>query len=47
MIVRISILLFTIISVLSFAQEKVNDSITRKKITAIKLDKAPKNSMAI
>lgn len=40
--VRISILLFTIISVLSFAQEKVNDSITRKKITAIKLDKAPK-----
>lgn len=40
--VRISILLFIIISVLSFAQEKVNDSITRKKITAIKLDKAPK-----
>ena len=40
--VRISILIFTIISVLSFAQEKVNDSITRKKITAIKLDKAPK-----
>ena len=40
--VRISILLFTITSVLSFAQEKVNDSITRKKITAIKLDKAPK-----
>lgn len=40
--VRISILLFIIISVLSFAQEKVKDSITRKKITAIKLDKAPK-----
>lgn len=40
--VRISILLFTITSVLSFAQEKVNDSITRKKITAIKLDKTPK-----
>lgn len=40
--VRISILLFIIISVLSFAQEKVNDSIIRKKITAIKLDKAPK-----
>jgi hypothetical protein len=40
--VRISILLFTITSVLSFAQEKVKDSITRKKITAIKLDKAPK-----
>ena len=40
---RIRILfLFTIFSVLSFAQEKVQDSITRKKITAVKLEKAPK-----
>ncbi len=40
---RIRILfLFTVFSVLSFAQEKVQDSITRKKITAVKLEKAPK-----
>lgn len=40
---RIRILfLFTIFSVLSFAQEKVQDSINRKKITAVKLEKAPK-----
>lgn len=40
--IQISALLFTIISIISFAQEKVQDSIIRKKITAVKIEKSPK-----